>query len=197
MPQINCHNFSPLHFTNAIATKFFFFNSFPRFRQLGCHKFFFPPIFDNLVATMLIFSLLPSLQFRQLGCQNWFLFGHSTYYQHLGTSHSLGQQLQVARILVILLSKFNFFSLLHHITYLYSLSLSYFLLQFRQHHCRNSLSFQITLNSTYITNKLNFLQYLAKRLDKRSKPHVGKVTFFKSQTGKVILSQITDGIDLL
>ena len=53
----------------------------------------------------------------------------------------------------------------HNINYLYSLS--HFFLQFRQHHCRNSLSFlifQITLNSTNITNKLNFLQYSAKRL---------------------------------
>ena len=45
--------------------------------------------------------------------------------------------------------------------------LSYFFLEFRQWYCRNSLLFsfwQISLNSTHITNKLHFLQYSAKRL---------------------------------
>ena len=82
LPQINCHNFFSFHFR---ANLLFFFPSFsetslpklllnfsPRFWQLGCHSslFFFLLIFGNLVATILIFSLLTPLQFRQLGCHN-------------------------------------------------------------------------------------------------------------------------------
>ena len=58
MPQIN-HKFFSLHFGNAIVTnqlpQFFFLNSSPRFRQLGCHNSFF--------------FFFPS-HFRQLSCHN-------------------------------------------------------------------------------------------------------------------------------
>ena len=40
-----------------IPINFFFLNSPLQFWQLGCHKFFFPPIFDNLVTTIPFFSL--------------------------------------------------------------------------------------------------------------------------------------------
>ena len=40
-----------------IPINFFFLNSPLQFWQLGCHNFFFPPIFDNLVTTIPFFSL--------------------------------------------------------------------------------------------------------------------------------------------
>ena len=70
LPQINCYNFFSLQFSatplpksllNFCHNSFFFLFSF------------FPPISGNLVATILIFSLLTPLGFRQLGCHNWFL----------------------------------------------------------------------------------------------------------------------------
>ena len=57
--------------------------------------------------------------------------------------------------------------------------LSYFFLEFRQWCCQNSLlsSFpQISLNNTYITNKLDFLPHSAKRLKASS---FGPFLFFK------------------
>ena len=71
LPQINCYNFFSLQFSatplpksllNFCHNSFFFLFSF------------FPPISGNLVATILIFSLLTPLQFQQLGCHNWFPF---------------------------------------------------------------------------------------------------------------------------
>ena len=140
MPQINCHNFFPFHFGNAIATNqlpqffFFFLNFSPRFRQLGCHNsffFFFPPIFGNLVATIHIFSLLPSLQFRLPQLVSLWAPHLALVLQALHTP--LGSSFGASRISVISLSKFNFFSLLHHFTYLPSLS--YFFLQFQRRCC--------------------------------------------------------------
>ena len=96
LPQINCYHFffpfiSAMPFHKSIATiffpfissvalpqinhKFFFFFKFlPKISATWLPQFFFSPIFDNLVATIHIFSLLHSLQFRQLGCHNWFSF---------------------------------------------------------------------------------------------------------------------------
>ena len=163
--------FFPFHFGNFIATnqlpQFFFYNFRPKlllnlsphfrqlyclklllnfsptFRQFGCHNspfFFFPPIFSNLVATI---GFLLATPLRAL---------------HLAA----GQQIRAARISVMRLSKFK-----PPITSLV-FPLSYFLLEFRQRCCKiHSLSsiFQIILNSTYITHKLNFLQYSTKRLN--------------------------------
>ena len=69
------------------------------------------------------------------------------------------------KFLAISLPKFLFLSPTSITSFLSPLS--YFFLEFRQWCCRNSLLFsfwQISLNSTHITNKLHFLQYSAKRL---------------------------------
>ena len=85
--QFYCHkSIATIFFPSIFGQIFFFFfpsfsetslpklllNFSPRFWQLGCHSslFFFLLIFGNLVATILIFSLLTPLQFRQLGCHN-------------------------------------------------------------------------------------------------------------------------------
>ena len=93
MPQINCHNFSPLFWHcychKSIATIFFFFFKFlPKISATWLSQFFFPPIFSNLVATIHIFSLLPSLKFQQLGCHNWFPLALALWalHTHLGSS---------------------------------------------------------------------------------------------------------------
>ena len=116
----------------SIATNFFFFKFLPKISATWLPQFIFslsslPYNFGNLVATI------------------GFPLGTPPSTSTSGTSHSLGQQLQVARISVISLMKFNFFSLLHHITYLYYFL--YFFLQFQQHYCRNSLSFLIFSNN--------------------------------------------------
>ena len=89
--QPHCHNiffptnqleqffFLPFrqHRHKSIATIFFLqfsATSLPKLLLNFYHFSFFPPIFGNLVATILIFSLLTALQFRQLGCHNWFPF---------------------------------------------------------------------------------------------------------------------------
>ena len=132
---------------------------FLHFRQLGCHNsfFFFPPIFGNLVSTIHIFSLLiptisatwfpqfifslsSSLQFRQLGCHNCFLFRALPLACTWCTSWAeLGQNK-------------NFGNLITKIQFSLSPDALYFFLQFRQHCCRNSISFLILPN--------NFEQYL-------------------------------------
>ena len=70
LPQINCYNFFSVQFSatplpksllNFCHNSFFFLFSF------------FPPISGNLIATILIFSLLTPLGFWQIGCHNWFL----------------------------------------------------------------------------------------------------------------------------
>ena len=120
---------------------------FLHFRQLGCHNsFFFPPIFSNLVATIHIFSLLiPTISVTWLPQ----LFSLS------GTPSSLG----TTRISVISVPKFNFLSPLTHCTF--SCNFGNIVAEIQS---LSSFS-QITLNSTYNTNKLLFLQYLAKRLE--------------------------------
>ena len=123
----------------------------PLLKSIATIFFLFFKFLPKISATWLpqfIFSL-SSLPYN-FSYHNWFPLGTPPSTSFSGTSHSLGQQLRAARFLVISLPKFNFFSLLHHITYLYSLSL--FFLQFRQHRCRNSLSFLIFSN--------NFEQYL-------------------------------------
>ena len=109
---------------NFFFFSFYFSNSIATI-FLVATKFVFSPIFSNLVATI-------HIPFRALHLA-----------QHLGL-------LGATRISVISLLKYNFFSLLHHITYLPSLS--YFFLQFWQRCYQNSLSFLIFLN--------NFKQYL-------------------------------------
>ena len=69
------------------------------------------------------------------------------------------------KFLAISLPKFLFLSPTSITSFLSPLS--YFFLEFWQWCCRNlllSLFWQISLNSTHITNKLHFLQYSAKRL---------------------------------
>ena len=119
--------FFSFYFSNSIATIFFpfYFGNAIATIFLVATKFVFSPIFSNLVATI-------HIPFRALHLA-----------QHLGL-------LGATRISVISLLKYNFFSLLHHITYLPSLS--YFFLQFRQRCYQNLLSFLIFLN--------NFKQYL-------------------------------------
>ena len=56
MPQINCHNFSPLHFTNAIATNFFFLIPSQDFGNLVATNFFFLP-FSTTWLPQCLFSL--------------------------------------------------------------------------------------------------------------------------------------------
>ena len=148
---------------------------FLHFRQLGCHNsfFFFLP-FSATWFPQFIFSLSSSLQFRQLGFHKSFFlsphpynfgnlvativfsFGHSP--QHaLGALH--GQSLGRTRILVISLQKFNFLSPLTHCTFSCNFGNTVAEIQSLSSFC------QITLNNTYNTNKLHFLQYLAKRLN--------------------------------
>ena len=117
MPQIN-HKFFSLHFGNAIVTnqlpQFFFLNSSPRFRQVGCHNsfFFFPLPFSATWLPQFIFSLssLP-YNFGNLVATIGFPLGTPPSASTSGTSHSLGQYFWAARISIISLSKFNFFSL--------------------------------------------------------------------------------------
>ena len=90
MPQINCHNFPP-YFGTAIVTIFFFFKFLPKISATWLSQFFFPPIFSNLVATIHIFSLLPSLKFQQLGCHNWFPLALALWALHTHLGSSFGQ----------------------------------------------------------------------------------------------------------
>ena len=96
----------------------------PRILATWLPKFFFPPIFSNLVATIHIFSLLLLYNFGNLVVTIHIPFRALHLAQHMG--HFTGE-LGAARISVILLLKFNFFSLLHHITYFFFLSLILFL----------------------------------------------------------------------
>ena len=117
------------------------------------NSFFFPPIFSNLVATIHIFSLLiPTISVTWLPQ----LFSLS------GTPPSLG----TTRISVISVPKFNFLSPLTHCTFSCNFGNTIAEIQ-------SLFSFsQITLNSTYNTNKLRFLQYLAKRLEIKGKAYI-------------------------
>ena len=165
---------SPPIFGNSIATNFFpliYGNfiakitiKFPplQFQQLGCHNFFFPPIFSNLVATIpfFLFPHSPTILATQLPRLVFSLSSTSP----LGTS--FGQQILCSNNFGNLITQIQNFFLTPTITSFIS-HLSYFLLEFRQRCYRNLLlsSFsQITSNCTHITNKLNFLQYSAKRL---------------------------------
>ena len=82
--------FFSFYLVSAIATnqpQFFSKKKFlPKISATWLPHFFFPPIFSNLVATIHIFSLLHSLQFRQLGCHNWFPFRALPLACILGTS---------------------------------------------------------------------------------------------------------------
>ena len=117
------------------------------------NSFFFPPIFSNLVATIHIFSLLiPTISVTWLPQ----LFSLS------GTPPSLG----TTRISVISVPKFNFLSPLTHCTFSCNFGNTIAEIQ-------SLFSFsQITLNSSYNTNKLRFLQYLAKRLEIKGKAYI-------------------------
>ena len=115
------------------------------FRQLSCHNsffFFFPPIFGNDIATIGFHFPLACI---------------------LGTSRlsSTGK----TRISVISLPKFNFLSPLTHCTFSCNFGNTVAEIQSLSSFC------QITLNSTYNTNKLHFLQYLTKRLTGGSLHH--------------------------
>ena len=117
-------------------------------------SFFSPSIFGNLVATILPFVFFLFFfffsHFWQCHCHNWFPFWVLPLACILGTSRT--------RILVISLPKFNFLSSLTHCTF--SCSFSNTVAEFQP----LSLFCQITWNNTYNTNKLHFLQFLAKRL---------------------------------
>ena len=99
-------------------------------RVLKCKisLFFFSFIFNNLVATILFFSLLTPLEFRQLDCHNWF------FPEHFSFGHfkdiDLGNRNRAKGISVTSLPKFNSFltPLLDH----FSLLSHPFLLEFRQ-----------------------------------------------------------------
>ena len=150
--QLHCHNiffptnqleqffFLPFrqHRHKSIATIFFLqfsATSLPKLLLNFYHFSFFPPIFGNLVATILIFSLLTPLEFWQLGCHNsYFLSPHSpristTWLPQLVSFQPLlmralhlvaRQQIQVARISVMGIPKFKSS---HHITCVSSLLL--------------------------------------------------------------------------
>ena len=149
---------------------FFFFFFYSHFPQIGCQNFlffslpFFFPLSPWISATLLLqsfFSLSSqSLNFGNLVATISFFLSSTS---PLGTSSI--SRIQAEGISVISLLKFNSFltPLSHH----FSLLSHPFLLEFQQRGCQNlllsSIS-QITLNSTHITNKLNFLQYLAKKL---------------------------------
>ena len=149
---IKCHKsiatISPPILALLLSQFFFFFKFLPKISATWLSQFFFPPIFSNLVATIHIFSLLLPYNFGNLVATIHIPFRIPHLTQHLG--HFTGE-LGAARISIISLLKFNFFSLLHHITFFF-LSLSYFFLQFQQWCCRNSLFFLIFPN--------NFEQYL-------------------------------------
>ena len=125
---------------------FFFFSS--HFRQLCCHNPFF--------------SLLPSLEFWQLDCHNWFFFPLSSTSPSSTSSIWNSSKGDFGNII----TEIQFFS--HSNYHIISLSsLILFCQNFWQPCYRNLLLSsicQIILNNTYITNKLDFLQYLAKRL---------------------------------
>ena len=118
-------------------------------------SFFFPSIYSNLVTTFFFFS-----HFRQCHCHNWFPFWAppSMHFGHFtGRLGNTGR----TRILVILLPKFNFLSPLTHCTFSCNFGNTVAEIQSLFSFC------QITLNSTYNNNKLRFLQFLAKRLEKK------------------------------
>ena len=158
-------NFFPLIYGNFIAKITIKFPPL-QFQQLGCHNFFFPPIFSNLVATIpfFLFPHSPTILATQLPR---LVFSLSSTCP-LGTS--FGQQILCSNNFGNLITEIQNFFLTPTITSFIS-HLSYFLLEFRQRCYRNLLlssSSQITSNCTHITNKLNFLQYSAKRLEFRS-----------------------------
>ena len=117
------------------VASFFFFH----FRQLSCHNSFF------------FFS-----HFRQCHCHNWFPFRVLPLACILGTSRLGGTS--KTRISIISLPKFNFLSPLTHCTFSCNFGNIVAKIQSLSSFC------QITLNNTYNTNKLCFLQFLAKKL---------------------------------
>ena len=124
---------------SIVDVAFFFLH----FWQLGCYNsFFFPPIFNNLVATIHIF-LSPRP----------YNFGNLVATIVLFRPPSLGR----TRISIISLSKFNFLSPLTHCTFSCNFNNTITEIQFF------SSFYQITLNSTYDTDKLHFLSCLAKK----------------------------------
>ena len=103
------------------------------------------------------------LYFRQLGCHNsYFLSPHPYNFSNLVAtivfSFGHGQSLGRTRISVFSLLKFNFLSPMTNRTFSCNFSNIVAKIQFL------FSFFQIILNSTHDTNKLRFLQYLAKRL---------------------------------
>ena len=114
----------------------------------------FFPSFSATWLPQFIFSLSSSLQFRQLGCHNCFLFRTLPLACTWGTSWAeLGQDK-------------NFSNLITEIQFSPPLDTFYFSCNFDNIvvEIQTLSSFcQITLNSTYNNNKLRFLQFLAKR----------------------------------
>ena len=118
-------------------------------------SFFFPSIFGNLVATILLlfffflpFSTMPLPQLVSISSTPPH-FGH--FMSRLGSTSR-------TRISVISLPKFNFLSPLTHCTFSCNFSNTIAKIQSLFSFC------QITLNSAYNNNKFYFLQFLAKRL---------------------------------
>ena len=110
------HLFRQCHCHNSIPI--FFFPS--HFRQWHCHNYHFFPYFGNGIVAI-----------------GFFFFG-STHTSSI--QDTLGQGIWAARISVTPLPKFKIFSLP------LFLFLSHTFVEFRQHRCRNSLSFLISLN---------------------------------------------------
>ena len=108
--------FLPQVFSNLIATILSL--SLSVSLSLSLSFLFFPPIFDNLVVTILIISLLTPLQFRRLGCHNWFPFRalHPALRAFILAGKGLGNRNFGNEIIDIQ----NFFSLLpsHHLSFL-------------------------------------------------------------------------------
>ena len=148
--QINCHNFFFKFLPKISASwlpQFFFFSPLP-FSATWLPQFIFslsslPYNFGNLVATIGF----------PLGTP------HST--STSGTSHSLGQQeFRLSHYRNSIFSPSSITSLIFTLSHTFSCNFGNTVAEI---HSLSSF-FQITLNSTYITNKLNFLQYSAIRL---------------------------------
>ena len=167
--QFHCHNF----FSSNFQPK----SSFLHFRNLAAtKKKKFPLIFGNFIATNQLphfppSNPLPKLllnsspRFRQLGFHNSYFL--SPYSPTISTTWlpqwvsfqplllrvlhlAAGQEFQAAIISVISLPKFKFF--LPPLITSFTFPLSYFLLEFRQRCCQNSLFF--------LNFSSNFEQYL-------------------------------------
>ena len=175
--------FPPPIFDNSITTnQFFSFFFLFQFRQLGFHNSFFfflqfsAPIsatwlpqffsFSPISATWLpqfLFSLSSFLpyNFSNLVATIAFFLSSTSLLRAL----HLGSQIWVVGISVTSLLKFKFF--LTSAIKSFLSPLSYFLLEFWQRCCQNLLIFsffQITSNSSHITNKFIFWKYSVKRL---------------------------------